>query len=708
MAQRRPPTADRRPLTTTILPALAVVLTFAIRLWFILEMRGHPFSVISAQVIDSWYYHTWALDIVHKSLWGNEVFFLRPLYPYMLAGLYAIFGPKVFPVQLFQCFLAAVSCFLLYDSTRRIFGRTSALFAAFGFALTGIIVFYTGALLYVEVTVFFSLLTLWLVLWSVTSPSPLASPFKKEGKEGKGQKPPSPSPSPLKGEGMKGRGSWRWAIAGISFGLLVICRPEMLILLPAFVIVLWRTLGAGRRVQTAQRTAPQLEVRSNASPPSPSSSPFKGEGTKGRGAPTRLRAIITMTACALATIAVVPIRNLIVAREPVLFTAHSGINFYYGWNPWTDGTWQQTELERTAGFSHQQLKRISRMIDGRELSWSQASAYWTRKGLEFVVRTPGRSLWLLSRKFLLFWSNYEVPSNYYPETAWPYSVALKVAFLNFGLIAALGLVGVFLALSRNGSRVQGFQGSSAGPHPSVPLALYPLFFILAFLVSSLVFYVLSRLRAPVIPFFLMFAGYAVAETVSAIRQGKWMRSAVISAAAIILYAGSGLIPVDRRTYTAQAWTQAGNTYMTMGSSRAFDAFRRAIDANPANPVARYGLFVAYAGLGRTKEAEAEYRELAKVVGTDPRNRVLAELAGGRLAIARRDFALAIRHYKAAVELDPLNAENYYLLGLVYVSMDSLEPARAALSQAIRIDPNHDAARSSLEKVEAHLAPRQQL
>ncbi len=649
VARKNPPSAARSRLAAHWLPALAVALTFLIRLWFILEMRGRPFSTITAQTIDSWQYHVWAMDIL-RNFWGNEVFFMRPLYPYLLAALYRVFGIGLLPVQSFQAVLATVSCLLLYDSTRRIFRRAAALFAAFGFALTGILVFYSGALLYVEVTVFFSLLVLWLVL-------------------------------------VAGNRLWRWALAGVAFGLLVICRPEMLVLLPAIVIVVSKS---GCRTPTAKS-------------PSPSPSPLKGEGMKGRG--YAIRSALIMVLAAVGVIAAVPVRNYLVAREPVLFTAHSGINFYYGWNPSADGTWQQTELERTAGFSHAQLKRIARIVDGRELSWSEASSYWTKQGLAYIARNPARATWLLSRKLLLFFSNYEVPNNYYPETVLPDSLALKLAFANHGIILALGLVGIALALFWRKSRDKETTEQSAGSGHTISLSLYPLLFILAYLLSCLAFYVLSRLRAPVLPFLLVFAGFAADELVGVLRRRRWLPAGALALAAALLYTGSNLIPVDRRLYTSQAWTQAGNIYLTLGSHKAFDAFRKALAANPGNPVPRYGLFAALAGMGKVREAEAEYLELLKTAGTEPRNRVLAEMAGGRLAVARRDFAAAAAHYRKAVELDPLNAENHYLLGLVCVSLNDLPSAEQALAHAVALDPAHDDARAALEQVRARLRGR---
>ncbi len=589
-----------------LLPVLALLLTFIVRFVFILEMRGHPFSTISAQMVDAYYYHQRALDILNNNFWGSDVFFLRPLYSYLLAGVYAVFGQKVLVVQSLQALLATGSCFLLYDSARRIFNRTSALIAAFGFALTGILVFYTGTLLYVELTVLLSLLTLWLILIAKNK-------------------------------------MWGWALAGIAFGLLVICRPELLLLLPFFLLILWRSK-------------------------------------------TSLRNLGILTAAAVLVIAIIPIRNLVVARDPVLFTAHSGINFYYGNNPVADGTWQPAgEFERAPGFSHLRLKQVAKTIDGKEVTWSKASNHWLRQGLNFIFSSPGKFLKLLGRKFLLFWSNYEVPNNYYPETAHQASFALKLAFVNFGLVAALGILGMVFAW----------------PHRGRTWLVY--LFIGGYFFSALVFYVLSRLRAPVIPFLLMFAGFGASELVSSVSSRKLVRLATGLAAVVILCIGFSLIPVDRESYSSQAWTQAGNIYLSQRQPKpALTAFGRALDANPENPSARYSLLVLLAGMGKANEAEQEYNKLARLAAREPRHRILALLGAARIAIARRDFPAAVRLYQDAIRQDPTNAETHYLLGLVHVSMDSLDSAYQHLTRAITLDPSHTEARSALNRVESHL------
>ncbi|HTW90432.1 MAG TPA: tetratricopeptide repeat protein [bacterium] len=609
----------------------ALALTFFMRLWFILGMRGNPFSTVGPQMLDSYYYHRWAIEIISGNFWGSDVFFLRPLYPYLLALIYAVFGRHVFAVQFIQTVLATISCLLLYETTRHVFGRRPAIFASFGFALNGILVFYTGTLLYVEITVLLSLLFLWLLL-------------------------------------IAGKRIWLWIAAGVCFGLLVVCRPELLPILPFTLLWLWRRQTADRQPVTANRALLN-----------PTHSPEEQGRTWTRGP-------AALTVAALVVIAVVPIRNYVVARDPVLFTAHSGINFYYGNNASADGTWQPTaELERGPGFSHERLKRVSRTINGRELSWSAASAYWTKQGLSFITHQPLTYFRLLGRKLLLFLSNYEVPNDYYPETARAASLPLRLAFVNLGLVLGLGLLGMIWAW------------------PKRRQALPAYLFVAAYLLSSFLFYVLSRLRAPVIPFLLMFAGFGLNELVGAYRQRRLVRAATGLAIAVAAYLGSGLIPVQRQTYSAQAWTQVGNTFLSERKiGPAIDALTRALTVQPNSYAARYSLVMALAGAGKTDQAEAEFSELAKAAASSSEGQALARLAAARIAIARRDFAQAAALYRQDLAQYPDDAETCYMLGLVYISMDSLAQAREQLSRAVAIDPGQDAARDALKAVESRL------
>jgi len=449
-----------------------------------------------------------------------------------------------------------------------------------------------------------------------------------------------------------GRRLGLWIAAGISFGLLVICRPELLVLLPFLLLWLWRGHAVHRSSFIVHRYG-----------------------------------IAATAASAVLVIALVPIRNYIVARDPVLFTAHSGINFYYGNNSSAGGTWQTTaELQRSPGFSHEELKRVSRTIDGQRVGWSQASSYWLGKGLRFITTQPLAWLKLLGRKLLLFFGNYEVPNDYYPETARASSLSLRLAFVNFGLVLALGLLGMVWAWPRRG------------------LALPVYLFVAAYLASSLLFYVLSRLRAPVIPFLLMFAGYGLSELLEAMKQRKNLQAGLALAAGLAVYVGSSFTPVNKQSYSAQAWTQTGNIYLGRRERiQAIAAFRRALKVQPAGYAARYSLIIALAGAGETDRAEAELPLLAQTGASSSEGRSLIRLASGRLAIARRDYSRADSIYQSALAENPNDVEANYMLGLVYINMDNLVQAREHLARAAALEPGQQPIRDALNAVESRLS-----
>jgi len=597
----------RRPgrLSSLLAPAGAALLTVLVRLWFVVEMRGQPFSAFSRYYVDSWYYHHQAIDILNGNFWGSEVFFLRPLYPYLLAAVYRVFGVHILAVQLVQVAMAGLSCLLLYSVSRRMFGARAATFASFGFALTGILIFYSGTLLYVEVTILLSLSALWLTFSA-------------------------------------GSSWWRWVLAGIAWGLAAICRPELLL---AFLLT-----AIGQLRDGARRVA-------------------------------------VMAGAAALVITSVPVRNYIVARDPVVFTSHSGLNFYYGTNPTADGTWQPTaELEGRGSFSHDRLKRTSRTFDGRRLSWSEASARWFRKGLSFIASHPGRYARLLGRKLALFLAGYEVPNTYYPETARAASTALRFGLLNFGVVLALGLIGMYRAWPQR--------------HRILPAYA----FIAAYLASALAFYVLSRLRAPMIPFLLAFAGFGLSELVETARAGRYRALIVSAVIALLSYVGALLVPVDRAGYSTQAWVQSGNILLEQRRpDQAVATFGRALGLQPDNVWARYSMVMALATTGRAREAETEFEPLARLAATQNHARLPAALAGARLAITRRDFARAARLYRTAISIDSTDAESPYLLGLVYISMDSLEQADRWLTHALDFDPSHEPARTARQAVRSRLS-----
>jgi tetratricopeptide (TPR) repeat protein len=257
-------------------------------------------------------------------------------------------------------------------------------------------------------------------------------------------------------------------------------------------------------------------------------------------------------------------------------------------------------------------------------------------------------------------------------------------------VLALGLIGVVWAWPKRGQ--------------ALPVYL----FVAAYLISSLLFYVLSRLRTPVIPFLLMFAGYGLSELVEAMKQRKSLRAALALAAGLVVYLGSSFTPVKKQSYSAQAWTQTGNIYLGQRQRvQAIEAFRRALQIQPSGYAARYSLIIALAGAGETDRAEAELPLLAQTGASSSEGRSLIRLASGRLAIARRAYTRADSIYQSALAENPNDVEANYMLGLVYISMDSLAQAREHLARASALEPGQQPIRDALNAVESRLSRQTQ-
>jgi tetratricopeptide (TPR) repeat protein len=200
----------------------------------------------------------------------------------------------------------------------------------------------------------------------------------------------------------------------------------------------------------------------------------------------------------------------------------------------------------------------------------------------------------------------------------------------------------------------------------------------------------------------MFAGYGLSKLVDAFRQHQNARAVTGIAIAAAVYAASVLIPIQRRNYSSQAWTQEGNGYLDQRKAGpAIVALRRALAIQPSAYSARYALVMALTGSGRLEEAAAEFRQLS-IDGTSAKAQVYVRLAAARLAVAHRDFARAVALCRESLAEDPNDALTAYMLGLVYISMDSLVQAREYLSRALALEPEQHATRDALKAVESRL------
>jgi 4-amino-4-deoxy-L-arabinose transferase-like glycosyltransferase len=212
--------------------------------------------------------------------------------------------------------------------------------------------------------------------------------------------------------------------------------------------------------------------------------------------------------------------------DPTLITTNGGLNFYIGNGPMASGghetpvlDWEREDgtVERIVADLHQDVecRTEAEHALGRSLTYTEVSSFWMGATWKFIREHPSVSFSRLAMKASHFWSTYEIPQIEHFGYFRQFSIPLKGPVLTFLLIGPLSVVGMALGL-REARRW---------------LLLYA--FVVVYSTSIILFFVLARYRLPVLPALLVFAGYATAEMVRAVRERRIGFVVVCTAAALV-------------------------------------------------------------------------------------------------------------------------------------------------------------------------------
>jgi 4-amino-4-deoxy-L-arabinose transferase-like glycosyltransferase len=177
-----------------ILPLLLAVL--CIKLIFLYSVQDNPF--VTHLSIDEQEHDRAAREILKKGLLQNDAFYFLPLYPYLLAAYYALFGFNTFGFKIIQSLSGALNVIVVYYLARTLFqNRRIALIASGLTFFYGVYYFYEALLMTTALSVFFVNLAFLLLLLTVRSSSRL-----------------------------------KWFSAGFIFGVSTLLRGNVILLLP--------------------------------------------------------------------------------------------------------------------------------------------------------------------------------------------------------------------------------------------------------------------------------------------------------------------------------------------------------------------------------------------------------------------------------------------------------------------------------------------
>ena len=314
---------------------------FLVRLVVLIRLSSSPLLVPNGS--DMQFYDDWAKQILQGHWSDGQAFYGLPLYPFLLALLYWVFGYSPFVPGFFQACLEAGSAVLVFKITVRLMTghadgpRTSvkvtAILAAASWCLFVPAQAYSVILMPTAGAIFVFWLLVWQIVRSEAAPS-----------------------------------SIRCFAYGVLAGFAAMGVATILFLLPLFFAAILVRAASIR--QRAAATA------------------FLIVGVFVGTAPCY-------------------IHNRVVARDGVFLSAHSGINLWLGNNPEATGYPRFPRLHAGQGQMLRESIDQAEADTGRSLKRSEVSRYWSHKARDYITHNPGAWLNVLARKIGNFWNAFE-------------------------------------------------------------------------------------------------------------------------------------------------------------------------------------------------------------------------------------------------------------------------------------------------------------
>jgi tetratricopeptide (TPR) repeat protein len=133
--------------------------------------------------------------------------------------------------------------------------------------------------------------------------------------------------------------------------------------------------------------------------------------------------------------------------------------------------------------------------------------------------------------------------------------------------------------------------------------------------------------------------------------------------------------------------------------RAIDSFRKAISCSPKNHNLYYKLSITYARNNELIQAIQSIKEAIRLTTNKPsyefhlQSLLIRQLAfDAREALDKQEDVFPyIETLKQFIEVDPIQLELKWILGLIYVSIGEYTKADEQMNEILKIDPEHSQA-----------------
>ncbi len=569
---------------------------------------------------DMQFYNEWARRILAGQWTDHHAFYGLPLYPYFLAFLYRLFGYSPFLPGFLQAVLDAGTGAILYKLAVKIFGTAPApkanqrdddmpdLSSRYGGKCIGVMAalgwgFFLPEQAYAAILMPTAglVFAFWFIVWQIVSHPELPTRLN----------------------------AW---LMGMLIGFTAMGVATILFLVPLLLAAFffkWKTRTSQHAVWRSQLATAAfllLGIGMGASP------------------------------CW--------IHNYFIARDPVFLSAHSGVNFWIGNNPVATGYPRfPPGLHAGQKAMLQDSITTAEQVAGRSLKRSEVSAYWSKKASAYIKNNFGDWLKLILIKIRNFWNAFQYDDLSIITILREQNV---LSFgIRFGLVAALGIPGLFLA---------GWK---------FPLSRWVSAAVLLHMGSLLTVFITERYRVAAVPGLLLGATFGAWDLWQNCINAKYRSVAVYLLALLAATFFVSVPQTDPGLWGLDAYNSGLQALQVNNYPLAEKKLERSYAYVPENAEINFALGNLRLAQGDTFHAKQFY---AASLRLDPKHAgALNNL--GVLALNEERWEIASRFFRKAVDQDPEDAKTHYLLARALLRIGDRLEANSEIAKAIQLDPN---------------------
>ncbi len=630
--------------------AVACVLTAAavLRVVYLLQYHANV-PYYDVPVMDALYYDQWAQRVAAGQGYGPSPYYLAPLYPYVLAVAYAVFGRHFTLIYAAQAAIGIGSLFLVYTIGRRIFGHGAGLAAVLLLMLYGPVLFLESKLLSETLSLFLNLVAVYALLRALD-----------------GHRPPA------------------HVAAGLGLGLSIVCRPANLLF--ASLLLACRGVG-GIRARAPARLLSLLWLS--------------------------LGIVVPILPVTARNWYVGRDFALIQTNGGMTFAQGNNENAVglLAMPPGTTAGILGQQAEEVA-IASRAMGRPLRPSEASSYWFRQGLAYIRNAPADYAVLVLRKLLYAFTNREAHDNYEYDYETGRVPVLRWlclPYSVLFGFAVVGFvqarggagrrgANLLGLYLAGVLLTLLI-------FYMTARYRMPALP--------VLAILAGAGLIRAVEHVRVRSLPgICFVLASVVGATLLGEVRYpAVSSRGSNVLGNVAKHHVNSGEMQkaIDALHEALRINPEDGYAQMTLGcvlsglgrTDEAVEWLRKAVEKEDAGPMALVALADLYLQQKNLDEAE---RCMTTALARAPRF-APAHDGAARIRLLRGDVAGAVAGFEQAVRLEPASAEFHFHLGCARMAQGEFAKGIEHLSEAHRLDPESKPIADRLEEARALLPGR---